>query len=46
VIKKTADLSEHPALHSAAVGWYESPSGASLAQFLMAYLPDLAQAFH
>jgi hypothetical protein len=29
------NLSELPALHSAVVGWYESPSGASLAQFLI-----------
>ena len=35
VIKKTVDLSGQPALHSAALGWYESPSGASLAQFLL-----------
>jgi hypothetical protein len=31
VIKNTVDLPNHPALHSAAMGWYESPSGASLA---------------
>jgi hypothetical protein len=37
-IKKADDLSEHPALHSAEVDRYESPSGASPAQFLMDYL--------
>ena len=35
MIKTTVEQSEHPALHSAAVGWFESPSGASLAQFLL-----------
>jgi hypothetical protein len=30
------DLPEHPALHSAEVSWYESPSGASPVQFLLA----------
>jgi len=40
VIKKTVDLPDYPALHSAAMGWYESPSGASPAQFLLVRLPQ------
>jgi hypothetical protein len=34
-IKHAIDLSERPALHSAVSIWYESPSGASLGQFLL-----------
>jgi len=34
-IMKASSLADHPALHSAVVSCYESPSGASLAQFLM-----------
>ncbi|KAB8336988.1 hypothetical protein FH972_021292 [Carpinus fangiana] len=39
-IKKALDLSEHPVLHITVVCWYESPSGASSAQFLLAFTLD------
>ena len=39
-IMNSVGLSGYPALHSAEVARYESPSGASLAQFLMAFLME------
>jgi hypothetical protein len=38
VIKKTLALGNLPALHIVAEGPYESPSGASLAQFLLSHI--------
>lgn len=42
MIKKTSPLVYYPALHSAAAVGYESPSGASLAEFLMVHHDEVA----